>query len=68
MLRFVSNKQILDLRKLDGFSAEVKEMLKTHTEMSEERANKIAQTVDQKIEYLRIFQKGKKIWKKEKYW
>ena len=46
----------------------MKEMLKAHTEMLEERANKIAQTVEQKIEYLRIFQKGKKIWKKEKYW
>lgn len=68
MLHFVSNRQMFDMCKLDGFSAEVKEMLKAHTEMLEERANKIAQTVEQKIEYLRIFQKGKKIWKKEKYW
>lgn len=27
-----------------------------------------AETIRQRIEYLKLFQQGKKIWKKEKYW
>lgn len=68
MLQYISDKTRLDLDKLTGFAKEVEEMLKTYTDMQEKRAEKIAQTVAQKIEYLRLFQQGKKIWKKEKYW
>lgn len=68
MLRYVSAKELIDLEKLDGFSAEVEEILKEHTTMPVSRAEQIARSVEEKIEYLRIFQTGKKIWKKEKYW
>lgn len=68
MLQYISDKTRLDLDKLTGFAKEVEEMLKTYTDMQEKRAEKIAQTVAQKIEYLRLFQQDKKIWKKEKYW
>ena len=44
------------------------ELLKQYTKMPEERAEKIAETVQKKIEYLQLFQEGKKIWKREKYW
>ena len=68
MLRYVSDKELIDLEKLNGFSAEVAEILKEHTTMPVSRAEQIARSVEEKIEYLRIFQTGKKIWKKEKYW
>lgn len=48
-----------------GFPLEVWELLQEYTVMPVERANKIADSVKQKIEYLRIFQEGKKIWKKK---
>ena len=44
------------------------DLLKQYTKMPEERAEKIAETVQKKIEYLQLFQEGKKIWKREKYW
>lgn len=68
MLRYVSNRELADLEKLNGFSAEVAAILKEHTTMPRDRAEQIAHSVDEKIEYLKIFQEGKKIWKKEKYW
>ena len=39
-----------------------------YTDMSDKRAVELAQTVEQKIEYIKMFQQGKKIWKKKKYW
>ena len=33
--------------------------------MPDERAKSISGTVQQKLEYLKLFQQGKKIWKKE---
>lgn len=68
LLRFITDKQQIDLDKLCGFDAEVEGMLKTYTNMPIERAVRIAETVNHKIEYLRLFQQGKKIWKKEIYW
>ena len=68
LLRFITDKQQIDLDKLCGFDAEVEELLKTYTNMPIERAVRIAETVNHKIEYLRLFQQGKKIWKKEIYW
>lgn len=68
MLRYVKEKGRIDLGKLDGFSKEVEELLKFYTNMPMERIQAIARTVDQKSEYLRLFQQGKQIWKKEKYW
>ena len=68
LLRFITDKQQVDLDKLCGFDAEVEALLKTYTNMPIERTARIAGTVNQKMEYLRHFQQGKKIWKKELYW
>ena len=68
MLSYVKNKEVIDIEKLEGFPKEVEELLKQYTKMPEERAEKIAETVQKKIEYLQLFQEGKKIWKREKYW
>ena len=54
--------------KLEGFAEEVENILKKYTAMPEVRAEQIVKSVEQKIEYLKLFQQGKKIWKKEKYW
>lgn len=68
MLRYVSEKELVDFKKLSGYDKEVEELLKEHTKMPANRARAIAETINQKIEYLKLFQQGKKIWKKEKYW
>lgn len=68
MLRYVTNKQLVKVEKLKGFSTEVKELLEKYTDMPSERAEAIARTIEEKIQYLELFQQGKKIWKKEKYW
>ena len=61
LLRYVKNKKLIDLDMLDGFSVEVSDLLKRFTNMPSDRAEKIAQTVVQKVEYLKMFQQGKKI-------
>ena len=68
MLKLVVNKQLVDVHKLEGYALEVEELLRKYTDMPSERAEKIANTVEQKINYLKQFQEGKKIWNKEKYW
>ncbi len=68
MLRYVKEKEPVDLGKLETFPKEVEKMLMSYTNMPMKRIQKIARTVDQKIEYLHLFQQGKQIWKKEKYW
>lgn len=68
MLRYVSDKELIDLEKLNGFPEEAAEMLKKYTVMPSSRAEQIAHSVKEKIDYLKLFQTGKKIWKKEKYW
>ena len=68
MLSYVKNKEVIDIEKLEVFPKEVEELLKQYTKMPEERAEKIAETVQKKIEYLQLCQEGKKIWKREKYW
>ena len=54
--------------KLQDFPKEAEELLAEYTKVSKTRAEKIAETIEKKIEYLRLFQEGKKIWKREKYW
>ena len=56
------NISLLELKML------VKQLLGEHTDMPADRAKRIANTVKQKIEYIELFQEGKKIWKREKYW
>lgn len=68
MLKYVENREMFHLDKLQGFSDEVKEMLVKHTKMPEKRAEAIARTVDDKIEFLRMFQNGADLWKPKKYW
>ena len=65
---YVKNKECIDLSKLDGFPEEVKTLLLSYTKMPEERTDKLVETVEKKISYLKLFQSGKKIWKREKYW
>nr|WP_302134653.1 HipA domain-containing protein [uncultured Schaedlerella sp.] len=68
MLRYVKQTGLVDLKLLDGFCEEAERMLKKYTDMPETRAAQIACTIRQKMEYLDLFQQGKKIWKMEKYW
>lgn len=68
MLRYVKNKTRIDLCILDGFYEEVQKDLERYTKMPKQRAAAIAQTVEQKIKFLRLFQQGAKLWKPEKYW
>ncbi len=66
MLRYISCPELVNLDLLDGFPEEAEALLKENTEMPDSRAAAIARTIRQKMEYLRLFQQGKKIWKK--YW
>lgn len=68
LLSYVKNKELVDLQKLHGFPEEAEDLLRSYTKMPEQRAVQIAETIRKKIEYLRFFQEGKKIWKPEKYW
>ncbi len=68
LLEYVSDKELVDTGRLDGFWEEAGELLKKYTAMPGDRADCIADTIRQKTEYLRLFQQGKKIWKREKYW
>ena len=68
MLSYIKNKDIIDIQKLQDFPEEFEELLLKYTKMPEQRAEKIAETIEQKIEYLQLFLEGKKIWKREKYW
>ena len=66
MLRYVKNIN-LDLELLADFPDEAESLLQKNTEMPKKRSEEIAQTIREKIEYLSMFQNGKKIWKREKY-
>lgn len=68
MLRYVKHAGDADLNLLTGFQEEAEGMLKEYTDMPDWRAEAIARTIGQKIEYLKLFQRGKKIWRREKYW
>ena len=68
MLSYIKNKDIIDIQKLQDFPEESEELLLKYTKMPEQRAEKIAETIEQKIEYLQLFLEGKKIWKREKSW
>ena len=48
MLSYVKNKEVIDIEKLEVFPKEVEELLKQYTKMPEERAEKIAETVQKK--------------------
>lgn len=68
LLEYVSEPGLVDINRLEGFAEEVYQLLIEYTDMPEKRAEQISNTILQKIEYLKLFQQGKKIWKKEKYW
>lgn len=68
LLRYVENRELVDLKFLDGFPAEAEKMLEKYTEMPQKRAEAIAGTIEKKMELLQKFQHGAKLWKPEKYW
>ena len=68
MLFYIKNKELINIQRLQDFPKETEELLLEYTKMPKQRAEKIAETIEKKIEYLQFFQKGKKIWKREKYW
>lgn len=68
MLQYVTNRHLVDIDRLRDFDSVAAELLMEYTDMPKKRAMKIANTIRQKIEYMELFQKGKKIWKKEQYW
>jgi hypothetical protein len=68
MLRYVIDPSWFPISNVEGFSGTVKQLLLEYTEMPAERAKKIAGTVEDKLDYLKQFLAGTKIWKKEKYW
>jgi hypothetical protein len=68
MLRYITDPSWFPISRVAGFSETVKQMLMEYTEMPADRAEQIAGTVEQKLDYLKQFLSGTKIWKKEKYW
>jgi 3-oxoacyl-ACP reductase-like protein len=68
MLRYVTDPSWFPIARVEGFSEMVQQMLMEYTEMPADRAEQIAGTVEQKLDYLKQFLSGTKIWKKEKYW
>ncbi len=68
MLRYVKHADGIRTELLEDFPEEAEGMLKEYTDMPAKRAEVISRTIRQKLEYLRRFQQGKKIWKREKYW
>lgn len=68
MLRYVKQAELVRLECLEGFPEEAEQMLREYTDMPDIRASQIARTIRGKMEYLELFQHGKKIWKKETYW
>ena len=68
MLRYVEHMDLFCLDLLDDFPQEAEEMFEKYTDMPVERAEAISHTIGQKLEYLRAFRQGKKIWKRKKYW
>lgn len=67
-LRYVKTDAGVKLEKLVHFPEEAEALLKEYTDMTDERAAEMAETIEEKIEYLHLFFQGKKIWKKERYW
>ena len=68
MLRYVKDPHILDLSSLEKFPEEAEKLLNEYSLMPKERAQSIAEGIQIKLEYLKLLQKGKKIWKRIKYW
>lgn len=68
LLRYVQNPELVDIEKLEGFAKEAAELLEKYTDMPEMRVKAIARSIDEKVEFLKQFQQGKKIWRPEKYW
>ena len=67
-LRYVKSDAGVKLERLAHFPEEAEALLKEYTDMTDERAEETARTIEEKINYLDLFFQGKKIWKKERYW
>lgn len=68
LLQYVKKRDRIDLGKVKKFHEDTESLLREYTAMPKERAKEIAQTVYQKMEYLKMFQQGVSIWKQKKYW
>lgn len=68
MLRYVKNRDGINLDRLTGYADEAAQCFRAYTKMPEIRIQKIKHTIESKIEYLKLFQQGKNIWKRENYW
>ena len=68
MLQYVKAPEWFPVEKLEELPGAAEELLKNNTGMPTERAVRIAGTITEKIEYLKLFMSGKKIWKRERFW
>lgn len=68
LLQYVKHSELADLGRLEGFSGEAGDLFREYTDMPGERVAAIESAMEQKIEYLRLFMQGKKIWKRKKFW
>lgn len=68
MLQYVKTPEWFPVEKLAELPCAVEELLGNNTGMPPERAKKIARTIAEKTEYLKLFLSGKKIWKRERFW
>ena len=68
MLRYVEHMDLFCMDLLEDFPQEAGEMFEKYTDMPVERAEAISHTIGQKLEYLRAFRQGQKIWKRKMYW
>lgn len=68
MLRYVRRERWQSFPELEELPGEAVKIFRKYTDMPGERAEKIADTIRQKLYYLRLFLSGTKIWKKERFW
>ena len=61
MLAYVKNRERIELSRLNGFPEEVKTPLMSYTKNARRKSGQDCRDVEKKIEYLRLFQSGKKI-------
>ncbi len=68
MLQYVKTPEWFPVEKLAELPCAAEELLGNNTGMPPERVKKIARTIAEKTEYLKLFLSGKKIWKRERFW
>lgn len=66
LLEYVSKSDLVGIGKLESFPKEVYNLLTCNTDIPDERAKSISGTVQQKLEYLKLFQQRQKDLEKRK--